>query len=295
MKRVIYTFATGDRVYKTMAKGLALSLDLYDSKTPRLLMTDGNDPDLCELYHEVIPPSEKYPHWFSKLAALDMTDADAVMFIDGDCLAVRNVDELFDKLQGSHFAVQGEWVEETNWYGDFAGARAKEGVTKSPTFSGGWLYYERTEEAKRLIAKIMEYADRYDELGLKRNGGKVVDEVCISLAMAKTGIGVAFPNSADFSVSTWYKMGRVHLDVLKGECTFIEAKYKPILCKPYIYHSAMARWDLRYWIQLHRLFKLYRDYPSWPRPADSFTTKVHRRLVMWGTKVFQRLTGVDKR
>lgn len=294
MKRVIYTFATGDRVYKTMAKGLALSLELNDSKTPRLLMTDGQDPDLAALYHEVIPPNEKYPHWFSKLAALEMSDADAVMFIDGDCLAVRNVDELFEKLKGHPFAVQGEWVEETNWYGDFAAARAKEGVVTSPTFSGGWIYYERCDAAKQLIAKIMEYADRYDELGLIRNGGKVVDEVCISLAMAKTGIGTAFPNSADFSVSTWYKMDRVHLDVLKGECTFIEAKYKPILCRPYIYHSAMARWDLRYWIQLRRLFKLYRDYPGWPRRPDKLPAKVHRRLMMWGTKIFQRLTGVDR-
>jgi hypothetical protein len=296
VRRVIFTFATGAQKYKVMAKALALSLELVDSKTRRVLMTDSpEDPDFQRLYHEFVEPTEKYPHWFSKLALLELTDADQVMFIDGDCLAVKNVDELFDKLQGSEFAVQGEWIDEPNWYGDFATCRKRLGLNKTPTFSGGWLYYERTERTQELIREIMSIAAQYDELGIHRNNGKIVDEVCISLAMAKTGIGKVFPNSSNFSVTTWYKMKRCHLDVLKGECTFIEAKYKPIICKPYIYHSAMADWDVRYWFQMRRLFRLFDRFPGWPRKKDGFGIRLYRQVLRRLIAVHNALTGMNRR
>ena len=55
----------------------------------------------------------------------------------------------------------------------------------------------------------MALAGRYDELGPDRNMGHVVDEICISLAMAKTGIGQVLPANSDISVTTHYKMGTV--------------------------------------------------------------------------------------
>ena len=117
-----------------MARALAMSLELQGSSTRRLLMTDEPENEsLSSLYHEIIPPNSKYPHWFSKLAALEMTDADAVMFVDGDTLAVRNPDEIFDRLKGIPFAVQGDLAEEDVWYGDFGKARKLLGVQAAPT------------------------------------------------------------------------------------------------------------------------------------------------------------------
>ncbi len=295
LKRVIYTFATGHPKFKTMARALAMSLELQGSTTPRLLMTDEpENQSLKGLYGQIIPPNPKYPHWFSKLAALEMTDADAIMFVDGDTLAVKNPDELFEKLKGIPFAVQGDLSEEDSWYGDFGKARRLLGIGAAPTFIGGWIYYERCPETENLIKEIMALADRYDELGPNRNMGYVVDEVCISLAMAKTGIGQVLPPSADISVATHYKMGTVKLDVLKGECTFIEAKYKPLVCKPTFYHSAMNRYDLRYWVQARRVMRVFARFPGWPKPKDSIPTKVWRRIVWISTTWFVELTGMDR-
>lgn len=295
MKRVIYTFATGHPKYKTMVKALALSLDLHGSQTTRLLMTDEpTNPELCRLYNEIIAPNPKYPHWFSKLAALEMSDADAVMFVDGDTLALQNADALFDRLQGIPFAVQGDLSAEDTWYGNFGKARRSLGIDKAPTFIGGWLYYERCPETEQLISEIMALADRYDELGPDRNAGYVVDEICISLAMAKLGIGQVLPPNSDISVSTHYKMGTVKLDVLKGECAFVEAKYKPLVCRPVFYHSAMSRYDLRYWVQAHRVLRLFKRFPGWPKPKDSILVKVWRRVVWAATIVYVKLFGLDR-
>ena len=295
LKRIIYTFATGHPKYKTMATALAMSLELQGSATSRVLMTDEPDnKELCTLYEEIIAPNPKYPHWFSKLAAYEMTDADAVMFVDGDTLAVRNPDEVFDRLQGIPFAVQGDLAEEDHWYGDFGKARRQEGVGAAPTFIGGWLYYERCPETEALIKEIMLLSERYDELGPDRNMGHVVDEICISLAMAKTGIGRVLPANSDISVSTHYKMGTVKLAVLKGECTFIESKYRPLVCKPVFYHSAMGRYDLRYWVQAHRVMRVFARFPGWPKPKDSLIVKLWRRVVWVATFVYVKVTGMDR-
>ena len=272
-----------------------MSLELQGSETLRVLMTDEPDnPELCALYQEVIPPNPNFPHWFSKLAAYEMTDADAVMFVDGDTLAVRNPDELFERLKGIPFAVQGDLSEENEWYGDFGKARRVMGVKAAPTFIGGWIYYERGPETERLIREIMAIAERYDELGPKRNAGHVVDEICISLAMAKLGLGKVLPPNSDISVSTHYRMGTVRLDVLKGECTFIEAKYRPLLCKPVFYHSAMSRYDLRYWVQARRVMRVFRRFPGWPKPKDALVVKLWRRVVWGATILYVKLFGLDR-
>lgn len=279
-----------------MAQGLALSLEFTDSKTHRVLMTDHpEDEELCRYYDEIIPPNPKYPHWFSKLALLEMTDADAVMFVDGDCLAVRNPDSVFDRLQGMPFAVQGEWTTEDYWYGDFGAAKKKFGLDKAPIFIGGWLYYERGPDTVRLIEEIMKIREMYDTLGPHRNFGEIVDEICISLAMAKLGIGTVLPSSADISVTTHYKVGPpVKFDLLRGECTFVEGAHKPILCKPVFYHSAMARYDLRYWVQMKRLMRLYKNFKGWPHYSEPIRVKLWRRLVWWTTTGYVKLMGLEK-
>lgn len=258
--RTVLTFATGARSYITMAKGLAISLDMHGSTAPRTIFTDHpDDPETRQLYATVLAPPPEYPHWFMKLAALDATKADQILYIDGDCLAVQNVDALFDSLRGSDFAVQGMWREDPgDWYGPMRAIMDREGIAAVPQFSGGFLYYERTERAQELIQEVMALASRYDELGLRRNGGHVVDEVCIALAMAKTGIGKVFPDSLNASMTPWRAIGPVHLDVLRGECSFARKKPELEVVRPMIYHSARAKWDTAYWRELRKVLRAYR-------------------------------------
>lgn len=257
--RLILTFATGAAKYAEMAKALAVTLDLRSSEVPRAIITDRQDPELDHLYAQRLKPVPGYDHWFTKLCALEATDAERILFIDGDSLAIGDVDAIFDTLEGSDFAVQGGMIEGGHWYGDIGAAMRKLGVTSIPKFSGGFLYYERTPAAERLIRRTMELAADYESLGLQRNGGKVVDEVCIALAMAETGVGKAFPDRHSFSLTPWGCIGDFHLDAIRGECHFLKGFDPPRSRRPIIYHSATANFDVDYWREVGRVMRLYRD------------------------------------
>ncbi len=258
-KRLILTFATGKEQYRTMAKGLAASLDLHWSTAPRGIVTDSDDPELGELFEHLIPKPEGFNHWFIKLCGLQATEADHILFIDGDCLAVRNVDSIFDDLRGSDFAVQGGYITSGHWYGDITVPMKKLGVSKVPKFSGGFLYYERTHRGQQLIERIMELAADYDSLGLSRNHGHIVDEVCIALAMEELGIGLVVPDSRDYSTTPWGARTPVHLDVVAGECSFVKGSNPPRTRQPAIYHSGMAATDPVYWRELKRVLDIRRS------------------------------------
>jgi hypothetical protein len=279
-----------------MAEGLGLSLAMHHSQTERVVVTDhrasgGRVDRLLPLaFDKTIAPPERFRHWFIKLCALEETDADRVLFIDGDCLALRNIDPIFDELEGTKFAVMGSWRSDIkHWYGDIAGVMAKRGLSAIPQFSGGFLYYERTPETKQLIDRVMELAANYDEIGIERNGPHVVDEVCISLAMAETGIGEVVPMSRQYSVTPWMSIGRKKLDVVSGECSFVKLVDRPRAFRPYIYHTASAKWDFAYWRELNRVLRIHdkglginRDIPHIP----------FRKLKRVGVAIYRKLIGL---
>lgn len=261
MRRVILSFATGNEQYVAMAKALGVSLQVHGSQTPRALITDRtNDSELQAIWPKLIAPPAGYDHWFLKLCALEATDADAVLFLDGDGLAFQNADRIFDELQGQPFVVQGKWeTDPGDWYGPMKAKMDELGLERIPKFSGGFMYYERQPETERLLKKVFELRDGYDGLGLRRNGGHVVDEVCISLGMALTAVGTVVPDSANYSITPWRRIGPMHLDVLRGECLFYRLNPGLERCKPVIYHSAMAKWDIAYWREANRLLGYYRS------------------------------------
>lgn len=296
MKRIVLSFATGASQYRTMAKALGLSLRLHGSQAKRVLMTDQpGDPELQATWDQLIPPTPGYSHWFLKLSALEATDADQILFIDGDSLAVGNVDPIFDQLAGSDFAVQGRWERDPgDWYGNFRAAMDRVGVDQAPKFSGGFLYYENTDRARALLQEINQLKESYDDLGLRRNGGHVVDEVCISLAMAKTQIGRVVPDSANYSLTPWRRNGRLNLDVLRGECSFFRSMPEPEIARPLLYHSARAKWDLDYWRQVRVLIRLLRN-PRTPFMEQTPSARIRQKLARVAVEVYRKLCLPDDR
>jgi hypothetical protein len=280
-KPVVLTFATGSPKYATMAKALALTLDMNYFEGTKAIITDIADPEIPRLFDVVLPPQPGYKHWFTKLCALEATDFDRVLFIDADSLVVRPLNGVFEALKGTDFAVQGRWAREQRWYGDMGSAIEKLGLDQIPVFNGGFIYYERSENARRIIAEAVAMESQFDDLGLQRLRGHVTEEVCISLAMARTGLGRVFPDSCQFSMTPWGRQNSVKLDVLRGECSFIKGSQVPRLVKPLIYHTAQADADPLYWREVRRVLEVnaHRLGRS-AKPVDlSIATRKLRRLI----------------
>jgi len=285
--RLVLTFATGDAKYKLMACAMSLSVRLRTPGVRTAIITDQvDDATLQEAFDLVLPVPTGFDHWFIKLSALGVTDADEILFIDGDCLAVRDLRPVFETLQGSGFAVQGTWKEDPSpWYGNWSALLKQRGLARVPQFSGGFLYYERGEVAERVIERTMALAKDYDALGLQRNGKHIVDEVCISIAMAELGMGKVFEDHYQFSCTPWRAVGRIHLDVLQGRCAFFRSVGRLELAEPAIYHSAMANSDWRYWREVRKVLRAAKVRIP-PRMHPGPKAKVARKIATLWTRLW---------
>lgn len=252
MKRVVFTVATGSPRYAEMAVGLARSLSLLGDDTRRVVMSDIQSDDLARSFDEVVPPSAGRPY-LRKLAALDATDADAVLFIDADSLAFGRLGPIFDYCMGKPLAVQGARTSEGHWYGWLDQVLPKIGLPDFMRFNGGMIYYERGAGTELLFAEIAKVADTYADTGLDMFRGEVPDEPCIAIAMGRTGFGELIPNEMDFMNTPVGLVGKLRMDVMKGECRFLKRADRMRLIKPIILHAGKYVNNTLYWKQLARL------------------------------------------
>ncbi|AIE84317.1 hypothetical protein [Fimbriimonas ginsengisoli] len=256
-KRIVYTLAVGKPKFAECALGLGRSLKLIGDSTRRVVITDQLDFPWEKSFDEVIAPEDPL-NWifFSKLTALERTDADQVLFIDSDSLVFRRLDPIFTYCQGRGLCVQGERITAGDWYGSVEEACRRHGVPNLPQFNGGMIYYERTPECQSFIETCREYGRRAKELGFQRDDPLIPDEPCIALAMAQTGQGHLIPDEMDFQNSAVGLIGPLRLDVETNTCEFTCRRYDVRFVRPYIFHASRYIYFVKYWRQLRRLAEL---------------------------------------
>lgn len=278
MKRIVFTVATGAAKYGDMAKGLAQSLSLIGDTSPRVLMTDIDRPDLRRWFDEIISPDPSVPPYMRKLEALSKTDADAVIFIDSDALVFRRLDEIWSYCAGKPLAVQGYEQREGHWYGWLEQVLPRLGLDYLPRFNGGMIYYERSSAAERLIEEAHRVAANYKDTGLEDFRGQVPDEPCISIAMARTGIGELIPDDMDFMNTAVGLVGKLRMEVMKAECSFLKRGRRMRLIRPAIFHAGKYVNNTIYWQQLATLDWLDRYEQRHPYGYMSFGHKLRRSI-----------------
>ncbi len=271
MKRAIFTVALGAPKYVEMALGLARSLALIGDRTPRVVLSDSDDPRLPEWFDSVVRPSGESggsvgrSPFLRKLDALTLTEAEAILFIDSDSIAFRKTDEIFDFCRGKRFAVQGAIRTEGHWYGDLATILPRFGLDGIQRFNGGLIYYERHPEVEQLVAKAAEIAADYPKTGFETFRGQVPDEPCIALAMGLTGIGELIPNEMDFMNTPVGVVGPLTMSVRRNTCEFVKRGNAIRFVRPAILHAAKYVNNWCYWRELRELERLmaFRGVPTW--------------------------------
>jgi len=257
-KRIVFTLAFGERRFGEMALGLGRSLRLIGDTTPRAVLTDIDDLPWEKSFDHVIRANvPKEDIWWSKFYALDHTDADEVLYIDGDCLAFKRLVPIFDYYQGAPFGVQGPVMSTGSWYDkSIAEVCASEGVSAVPKFNGGLMYYTRTPEMAEILAEAKRIALRAGEIGWRMSRGVPADEVCLSLAMARTGLGRAAPDVMNFTNSGVGLIGPLRMNVMRGECRYVCRRYSVQYAEPYVFHAHFYSKFLGYWRQVDKLREL---------------------------------------
>ena len=278
MKRVVFTVATGAEKYADMAKGLAQSLSLIGDTTQRVLISDIDRPDLSRWFDNIVPPDESVPPYMRKLQALEACDADAALFIDSDSLVFKRLDSIWNHCAGKPLAVQGYEQREGHWYGWLEQTLPRLGLDHLPRFNGGMIYYERGQATERLFKEAHKVAANYADTGLEGFRGQVPDEPCLSIAMARTGVGELIPDEMDFMNTPVGLVGKLRLDVMKNECLFLKRGRRMRLIRPIIFHAGKYVNNTAYWKQLATLDWLDRYEQQHGYGHMSFGHKLRRSI-----------------
>ncbi|MBC8064847.1 MAG: hypothetical protein H7Y17_08460 [Chlorobia bacterium] len=283
MKRLMFTVARGKPRYAEMAMGLGRSLSLIGDETPRAVLTDIEGYDWAKYFDFVWKPTEPRSA-LDKLFAIQFGEFDAVYAIDGDCLAFKRLDPVFAHCRAMPLAVQGTWQTEGKWHGaEVASVLAKENLAKLPKFNGGALYYEKGPDFDRLLESMRDIEGNYADTGFGDFRGNASEEVCVALAMMRTGIGQVISDDTDFMNTGAGIIGKLHLDVTSNTCRFLSRKQKVRYVEPYVFHASEYCNFSTYWRQLD-LLKRLEKYEDTHRPGYrsrwfKFRRSLARRLL----------------
>ncbi len=254
MKRIVFTVATTHPKYAEQALGLARSLKLIGDTTTRVLMTDLQHEAFSRNFDEVVPPPKAVSTYMLKLAALEATDADEVLFIDSDSLVFKRLAPVFDYCGDADFAVQGRWIREGHWYGWMEQLLPSLGLAEMPRFNGGMMFYRRSPGTQRLIDEARRAAENYDSTGLDRFRGTIPDEPCVALGMARSRVGKLIPDTEDFMNTPVGLVGDLDMDVMRARCRFMKHSMHDLrLMEPMILHAGKYVNNAIYWKQLAKL------------------------------------------
>jgi len=285
MSRVVLTVGRGKPKYAEMALGLGRSLSLIGDDTPRAVVTDLPEPPWSRHFQHVLaPPGPRSA--LDKLFGLELTEAQQILAIDGDCLAFRRLGPIFDYCQGKGFVLVGHRQSQGTWHGaDVAEICRRLGVDSIPSFNGGLIYYERSPQTLELIEEMKRIEADYANSGFADFRGNASEEVCILLAMAKTGYGELIPDETDFMNTGVGLIGELTLDVMRNDCRYVCRRHAVRFVRPYVFHASRYSNFRIYWKQLDRLAWLdaYADrHPyGYISPFSKLKRSIERRYLKY--------------
>ncbi|MEH2320159.1 hypothetical protein [Nostoc sp.] len=236
----IITYAYGASYYLEMAKSLARSLRLHSPKVPRAIITDApNDQELLELFDYVINLRDEYgSNVKQKLHIYDYSPFEYTLCIDSDCIAVRDINFIFDAFKGRNFSAAGNvylQAGDKDTFIDVDDTLKRFNLTKLPKFNGGLYYFEKNDTTKAFFETALEFSRDWKKLGISEfRGDGPNDERIFGLAMMLHNQSM-FEDNGQMMRTPIGLRGSFNIDAITGESTF--QKYNQVV-SPALVHFA---------------------------------------------------------
>ena len=223
------TLATGSRFYLEMAVNLLLSLKLNDPSRPVCLITDRTMaiPDAYKPFIDDLVYIEPKPGFFgclNKLRLNELTPYDETIFIDADCILVKNdMDRHWAKLSGPGFNVAGAKKTTGKWY-DFSIDKviSELGIPYLVQMNSGVFYFRKGVQADNFFATALQLVDEHKHLlgSFHRNKLQLADEPFIGAALGKLAIEpVSYKASEGTIMITTWHYSKAHFDPIDRHST----------------------------------------------------------------------------
>lgn len=300
----VLTMAYGAPRYYEMAKSLARSLAVHSPTVPRAIITDRADEELRSLFHTCVPLNTTFGFGNRQKLHLDVyTPFDRTLFIDGDCLVVRDIADVWGYFRTLPFGIPGEvrlhrGAHDPKMDVDYILERFH--LKEVPKFNSGLIYFDRSDQARAIFDTARQLLSRYRELRFARPE-KPFDEPVFAVAMAIHGLSVVADQGRTMRTPTGAR-GRIEIDVLRGIGTF--DKYGTVVEPAIIHFAGASSTSFEYQRECFRLRHIDGATGTvrravgltWIRMSASFSALLrairrHGRLRSRASSITKRLTG----
>ncbi len=186
--------ATGSKKYFDLAVNCAASIKAFDKGRKVQLVTDAPDDSAwivnCTAFdyitHSQIPEGFEGPA--AKLHMNKFSVFDETMFVDADCLLLRNPDHIWESLKGRVVAIPGNLRTSGSWYGTTIDKMMRSfDAPRIAQINSGVCYFEKSEKTDEFFDIACRLLEECDDLRFEHRTGPP-DEPYIGAAFGKTGL-----------------------------------------------------------------------------------------------------------
>ncbi|MBD2168775.1 hypothetical protein H6G04_30805 [Calothrix membranacea FACHB-236] len=299
--RGVITLAYGKLKYIEMAKTLARSLKLHSPHISLAIVTDyQNDQELIELFDIVIPLNKDYgSNVRQKLHLNNYSPYNKTIFIDSDCIVVRDIQFIFEALKGISFTVPGEKFlsfgdgDEDNLC-DLNRVLSYFSLERLPKFNGGMYYFEKGDIAKAVFETAQVILPDWKQLGFYEfQGDGPGDEPIIAVAMMLHNQNMYQDNGSMMRTPIGI-CGSLKVDVLTGISNFKKGSKE---VAPAIVHFA-GKWSKHY-VYYREASKLkYLITTNFHKPKPQIFAKIQYNYspqIAWSRYFVEKLLNIAQK
>ena len=237
MTRGFITIATGKELYYQLAKNLLLSYKLFcDSPYPFAIMCD-KENEYTALFDDVVLFQPGEHPYFDKFRLLKEAPYDETIFIDADCLAYADLNDLWDYFAssddfsgcGTNYPIDSEkGLFQDGQIGEYNGR-----VHWKPHICGGLYFIRKGASCDALYDECQKIAQHYNDYPWPDFCAPYADEPVLCLAMAAHGIHAMEADPANYG-HPWEATEMEH-DIFTGKCTYA-TEWHPKVKQGHIVH-----------------------------------------------------------
>lgn len=213
------TIATGDEQYYSMAANLVRSYRLFSAAPlPFAILSDRENAFTAEFDDVRIFP-QVHRNYLDKLEMFDLLPYDVNIFIDADCLAYGELNELFEVFaDADDFSCFGRVLpldDRTGWFEYDQLGELQSQVSYVVGLHGGIYYMRKTELCRAVLQTAQELVPHYAEYGFKGNFATPGDEPLVALSMALHQCR-PIPHDLTRILCYWEHQGQMKLNLPAG-------------------------------------------------------------------------------
>jgi hypothetical protein len=226
-KKGLITIAFGKPKYLRQAVCLARSLRYHMPDWPVSLVTDQLVFDGSDMFDQIIPLNQKLGRGVTqKLGLYESSPYEETLFIDSDCICVRDFSAEFAQIRQRDFAsVGGEYLkagDREKTIKDLAKTLAELGISRFLKFNGGVYFFRKSGLAEAVFGTALSLLERYQDLGIRQfDSAGANDETLFGLAMELHQIEL-FRDKSRMMRTPWGVTSRIEIDPLGAGCHFLK-------------------------------------------------------------------------